>query len=64
MNRCANRILRTLDSGPRKVNVLRGLAATAGEFERAIGQLVLKGLIVFRGMTKGRLIHLNGRRTG
>lgn len=58
----ARRILRVLATGPRKPNVLRGLAATQGAFERAIGWLFLRGFIVSRGKTKGKTIGLNGRR--
>lgn len=55
-------ILRVLDSGPRKTNVLRGLAASQAEFERAVGWLFLKGFVVFKGRTSGRLLARNGRR--
>lgn len=56
------RILRVLDYGPRKPNVLRGLAKSQADFERAIGWLFLKGYVVFRGKTNGRLLARNGRR--
>jgi len=56
------RILAVLDLGPRKLNVRRGLAKSQGEFERAIGWLFLKGLVVFKGRTSGRLLARNGRR--
>jgi hypothetical protein len=57
-----HRILNVLDTGPRKLNVLRGLAKTEPEFERAIGWLFIKGLVVFTGKTSGRLLARNGRR--
>ena len=58
------RILSLLtETGPREPALLqRILRAERADYERAIGHLVLKGLIVFRGMTNGRRIHLNGRR--
>lgn len=62
MNRCAKRILRMLDTGPRKLTVCRGLARDQAEFERGIGQLFLKGFVVFTGKTNGRLLSRNGRR--
>lgn len=58
----ARRILNVLDTGPRKPNVLRGLAPSQEVFERAIGFLFLKGLIVAKGKTSGRKIARNGRR--
>ena len=60
--KAAYRILRTLDTGARKPNVLRGLATTQAEFERAIGWLFLRGFVVFKGKTSGRLLARNGRR--
>lgn len=60
--RLGNQILRVLDTGPRKPNVLRGLATSQAEFERAIGWLFLKGFVVFVGKTSGRLLARNGRR--
>ena len=64
--RLALRILNVLDTGPRKTNVLLGVAKargfTVGDFERAIGWLFLKGLVVFKGRTSGRLLARNGRR--
>lgn len=60
--RLGYRILSVLDSGPRKTNVLRGLAKTQAEFERAIGWLFLKGFVVFKGKTTGRMLARNGRR--
>lgn len=60
------RILNVLDTGPRKTNVLLGVAKARGftvaDFERAIGWLFLKGLVVFKGKTSGRLLARNGRR--
>ncbi len=58
----ARRILNVLDTGPRKLNVLRGLAESQADFERAIGWLFIKGLVVFQGRTSGRLLARNGRR--
>lgn len=65
MLKLARRILNVLrDTGPREPMLLqRILRAERAEYEQAIGYLVLKGLIVFRGMTTARKIHLNGRRT-
>jgi hypothetical protein len=60
--RLGKRILGVLDTGPRKLNVLRGLAETQAEFERAIGWLFIKGFVMFRGRTSGRLLARNGRR--
>lgn len=64
LNRCARRILNVLDTGPRKANVLSGLAEKRAEFEQAVGQLFLGGFVVWRGKTSGRLLALNGRRSG
>lgn len=58
----ARQILRVLDTGPRKTNVLRGLAKSQFEFERAVGWLFLHGFVVFKGRTNGRLLARNGRR--
>ena len=64
--RLAHRLLSVLDTGPRKPSVLRGVAKARGftqaDFERAIGWLFLKGMVVFKGKTSGRLLALNGRR--
>lgn len=50
----------------RLANVLLGVAKARGfkvaDFERAIGWLFLKGMIVSQGKTSGRLIARNGRR--
>lgn len=64
MTRLAHRILGLIDeTGPREPGLLqRILRAGAADYERAIGQLVLKGMIVFRGRTNVRTIHRNGRR--
>lgn len=62
-SRCAKRILRVLDTGPRKPNVLRGLAESQAEFEQAVGQLFLTGHVLWRGKTSGRVLALNGRRS-
>lgn len=64
VTRTALRILRTLATGPRKPNVLRGLAVDTDDFSLAIGQLFLSGRIITTGKTSGLLITLNGRRTG
>lgn len=58
------RILAVLDeTGAREPGLLqRMLRATDAEYQRAIGWLCLKGLVVFRGRTKGRVIARNGRR--
>lgn len=64
--RLAHRLLGVLDTGPRKLNVLLGVAKARGYtqayFERAIGWLFLKGMVVFKGRTSGRLLARNGRR--
>lgn len=57
-----HRILKVLDTGPRKPNVLRGIAKTQADFERAIGWLFLRGMVVFKGKTSGRVLARNGRR--
>lgn len=57
-----HRILNVLDTGARKPNVLRGLAKSQAEFERAIGWLFLGGFVVWKGKTSGRVLARNGRR--
>jgi hypothetical protein len=61
MNRCAHRILRTLSTGGRKANVLRGLAFTQLDFEQAIGQLFLTGQVQWNGKAKARVLTLKAR---
>ena len=56
------RILDVLDVGPRPPMFLDYMAPTKAEYERAIGSLVLKGMIVFKGRTSGRRMAINGRR--
>jgi hypothetical protein len=62
----ANTILSVLDTGPRSTRILEGVAKakghTAADFQRAIGYLFLKGLILAKGQTSGRRIARNGRR--
>jgi hypothetical protein len=60
----ARRIVKVLEeTGPREPALLqRILRAARSDYERAVGHLVLKGLILFRGKTSGRKVHLNGRR--
>jgi hypothetical protein len=51
------------ETGPREPALLqRILRAARADYERAIGFLVLRGLIEFRGRTSGRKVRLNGRR--
>lgn len=57
------RILAVLDMGPRPPLWFRSMAPTKNEFERAIGALMLRGVVLFKGKTSGRVITLNGRRT-
>jgi len=52
----ASQILRVLESGPRKANVLRGLAASQAQFERAIGVLFLLGVVRWEGRKRRRLL--------
>lgn len=56
------RILSVLDMGPRPPMFCRYMAAGDKEYERAIGHLVLKGKVVIKGKTSGRLMAINGRR--
>lgn len=64
MMKLARRMLAVIDEGgPREQGLMqRILRAPTPEFERAVGYLVLKGMIVFRGKTSGRKICRNGRR--
>lgn len=59
------RILAVLEeTGKREPALLRRMFSrfSDAEFQRAIGYLVLKGLILFRGQTTGRTVGINGRR--
>ncbi len=60
-NRCANRIVRTLETGGRKPNVLSGLATNQAEFEQAIGQLFLSGRVQWNGKTTARVLTLKAK---
>lgn len=48
------RIYNVLETGPRSANVLRGLAKSQAEFERAIGWMFLRGMVTAIGKTAGR----------
>lgn len=57
----SNRLFRVLRQtegkrGARKVTVLRGLCATDGDFERAVGQLFLLGVVQWYGRSRGRAL--------
>jgi hypothetical protein len=52
----AGRIFRVLETGPRKTTVLRGLASSQEDFERAIGWLFLKGTVRWVGKKTGRML--------
>lgn len=55
MGATASRIYKNLkEFGPRKANVLRGLAKSEADFERAVGQLFLVGVVTWQGRGKGR----------
>lgn len=58
----ARRILNVLDIGPRPPRWCRWMAPSDKEFERAIGALALRGMVVFKGKTSGRVMAINGRR--
>ena len=51
------------DTGPRPPQWFRSFAASKAVFEQAIGQLFLRGLVLFKGKTSGRVMRLNGRRS-
>jgi hypothetical protein len=53
------RIYKVLEMGPRKLSVLRALIADDAEFERAVGQLFIAGVVSWFGKGKGRTL---GRR--
>lgn len=52
----SKKVLRVLETGPRKLNVLRGLAKSTADLERAIGQLFIVGMVKWAGAKKGRLL--------
>lgn len=52
----SNRIFHVLETGPRKPSVLRGLAKSENEFERAIGNLFLLGVVRWIGRKRGRML--------
>lgn len=52
----AGQLYRVLETGPRKPNVLRGLAKSQAEFEQAIGWLFLAGVVKWVGQKRGRLL--------
>lgn len=54
MKGTAQRIYNVLETGMRKLTVLRGLAKSEADFERAIGQLFLLGVVKFTGRKRGR----------
>ncbi len=61
----AQRIVKILgDSGPRPVQFFRSFAVNQAVFEQAVGILFIKGRVKFKGMTSGRVLALNGRRSG
>lgn len=53
---CAHRIWRAIEVGGRKPGVLRGLAKSQDEFEQAIGQLFLRGMVRWNGKTRARVL--------
>lgn len=56
LGKVAHRIWRTLETGGRKPNVLRGLSETQEAFEQAVGQLFLRGMVRWNGKTTARLL--------
>lgn len=56
------RILAVLEVGPRPPQWFRWMATTKTEYERAIGSLALRGMVLFKGRTSGRVMAINGRR--
>lgn len=56
------RILAVLDIGPRPPQWFRWMAPTKKEYERAIGAMVLRGVVLIKGKTSGRVMAINGRR--
>lgn len=56
MGRVSSRIWRAIELCGKKPNVLRGLASTQAEFERAVGQLFLRGMVRWNGKTTARIL--------
>lgn len=60
LGKTARRIYKALETGGRKPNVLRGLApygrAGNADYERAIGQLFLRGIVRWNGKTTARVL--------
>lgn len=56
MTTTSQRIWRAIEIGGRKANVLRGLAKDQADFERAIGQLFLRGMVRWNGKTSARVL--------
>lgn len=54
----ARRILALLECGPRKTNVLRGLAKSERQLQRTLERLRSSGAITLKGKKKGALWHL------
>lgn len=52
----ARRIWRGIEICGKKPNVLRGLAKTQAEFEQAVGQLFLRGMVRWNGKTTARVL--------
>ena len=59
-NGLAQRIVGILESGPRKLNLLRAFAANEQVFECAIGRLFIKGQVEFCGRGKSRRLARRG----
>lgn len=61
----AKRFRNVLKEGPRKLNVLIGLAKacryTDADIERAVGQLFILGLVQWQGRKRHRQLALNAR---
>lgn len=58
----ASQIERVLNiGGPRRLNVLRGLAKSDAEFERAIGILFLRGVVRFISRKRWRMLARGAR---
>lgn len=54
--KAARRIWRAIEVGGRRPNVLLGLAASQAEFEQAVGQLFLRGMVRWNGKTTARVL--------
>lgn len=52
----ARRMWRAIELCGKKPNVLRGLAPSQAEFEQAIGQLFLRGMVRWNGKTTARVL--------